>query len=98
MALMSVNEQGVPIQAAPQQASIEAAPSTAPAGKPAREVMYRHSIMVRLTHWINALCLVLLLMSGLRLFNYHPSLYWGNYGYRGVPSFISIGAIEDEEK
>ena len=39
----------------------------------------------------------LLLMSGLRIFNYHPSLYWGNYGYRGVPSFISISAIEDSE-
>ena len=59
--------------------------------------MYRHSAVVRVTHWINALCLVLLLMSGLRIFNYHPSLYWGNYGYAGVPSFISIGAIEDSE-
>jgi thiosulfate reductase cytochrome b subunit len=65
---------------------------------PAREVMYRHSAVVRATHWINALCLALLLMSGLRIFNYHPSLYWGNYGYRGVPSFISIGSIEDSEK
>ncbi len=70
----------------------------APAPAPAREVMYRHSAVVRVTHWINALCLTLLLMSGLRIFNYHPSLYWGNYGYRGVPSFISIGAIEDSEK
>jgi thiosulfate reductase cytochrome b subunit len=63
----------------------------------AREVMYRHSAVVRVTHWINALCLALLLMSGLRIFNYHPALYWGNYGYRGVPSFISIGSIEDSE-
>jgi thiosulfate reductase cytochrome b subunit len=70
----------------------------APTPAPAREVMYRHSAVVRVTHWINALCLALLLMSGLRLFNYHPSLYWGNYGYRGMPSFISIGAIEDSEK
>jgi thiosulfate reductase cytochrome b subunit len=70
----------------------------APAPVREREVMYRHSAVVRVTHWINALCLALLLMSGLRLFNYHPSLYWGNYGYRGVPSFISIGAIEDSEK
>jgi thiosulfate reductase cytochrome b subunit len=36
-------------------------------------------------------------MSGLRIFNYHPSLYWGNYGYRGVPSFISITSVEDSE-
>ncbi len=69
-----------------------AAPAVAP-----REIIYRHSILVRVTHWINALCLVLLLMSGLRIFNYHPSLYWGNYGYRGVPSFLSVGATEDSE-
>ena len=62
----------------------------APAQSPAtlrREVMYRHTVAVRLTHWLNALILVLLLISGLRLFNYHPALYWGNYGYSGVPSF-----------
>lgn len=28
-------------------------------------------------HWINALCLLLLLMSGLQIFNAHPALYWG---------------------
>ena len=62
---------------------------------PAREIIYRHSIVVRVTHWINVLCLTLLLMSGLKIFNYHPALYWGNYGYQGVPSFISItGAVD----
>src|SRR5882757_9613379 len=69
-------------------------PVRAPAA-PKREVIYRHTIAVRLTHWINALVLVLLLMSGLRLFNYHPALYWGNYGYRGVPPFLAIAALED---
>jgi len=59
--------------------------------------MYRHTVAVRLTHWVNALILVLLLMSGLALFNYHPALYWGNYGYRGMPSFFSIAALEDIE-
>jgi thiosulfate reductase cytochrome b subunit len=60
-----------------------------------REVVYRHTVAVRLTHWINVLCLTLLLMSGLQLFNYHPALYWGNYGYRGVPSVVSIGSAID---
>jgi thiosulfate reductase cytochrome b subunit len=55
-----------------------------------REVIYRHAVVVRVTHWINVLCLTLLLMSGLQIFNYHPALYWGNYGYRGVPSVVSI--------
>src|SRR5215472_12762995 len=67
------------------------------AAAPRREVMYRHTIAVRLTHWINALALVLLLTSGLRLFNYHPALYWGDYGYSGVPSVFSIAALEDIE-
>ena len=39
--------------------------------------MFRHSAMVRVTHWINFLCLAVLLMSGLQIFNAHPALYWG---------------------
>jgi thiosulfate reductase cytochrome b subunit len=39
--------------------------------------IYRHSILVRLTHWMNGLCLAILLMSGLQVFNAHPALYWG---------------------
>jgi thiosulfate reductase cytochrome b subunit len=72
-------------------------PAGEPAVKPQREVIYRHSVVVRLTHWINALILVLLLASGLSLFNYHPALYWGSYGYSGVPSVLSIAALEDIE-
>jgi thiosulfate reductase cytochrome b subunit len=67
-----------------------------PAQEPAkREVIYRHAVVVRLTHWINLVCITLLLMSGLQLFNYHPALYWGNYGYRGVPSVVSINSSID---
>ena len=42
-----------------------------------REVIYRHSGAVRVTHWINALVLLVLLMSGLQIFNAHPALYLG---------------------
>ncbi|MDQ6680675.1 MAG: cytochrome b/b6 domain-containing protein [Pseudomonadota bacterium] len=28
-------------------------------------------------HWINVVCLTVLLMSGLNIFNAHPALYWG---------------------
>lgn len=42
-----------------------------------RELVLRHSKTVRVTHWINALCLTILLMSGLQIFNAHPALYWG---------------------
>ena len=39
---------------------------------------HRHSVFVRISHWINAGCLAFLLMSGLQIFNAHPALYWGN--------------------
>src|SRR5262245_32565072 len=38
---------------------------------------YRHSIVVRVTHWVNVICMTVLLMSGLQIFNAHPSLYIG---------------------
>src|SRR6476661_6788420 len=62
-----------------------------------REIIYRHSVIVRVTHWINVLCLTLLLMSGLKLFNVHPALYWGNYGYRGAPTVLAIDGVLDSE-
>ncbi len=38
----------------------------------------RHSVIVRLTHWINVLCLTILLMSGLQIFNARPQLDFGS--------------------
>ena len=43
-----------------------------------QEVVYRHSATVRLTHWVNALVLLVLLMSGLQIFNAHPALNFGS--------------------
>ena len=42
-----------------------------------REVVYRHSGAVRVTHWVNVVALFVLLMSGLQIFNAHPELYLG---------------------
>jgi thiosulfate reductase cytochrome b subunit len=42
--------------------------------------IYRHTIATRLLHWLNALCVFLVLMSGLQIFNAHPNLYWGKSG------------------
>lgn len=42
------------------------------------DVVYRHTLPVRLTHWVNVLCLLILLMSGLQIFNAHTHLYFGN--------------------
>lgn len=65
------------------------------AAKPARrrgEVIYRHAVLVRLTHWINALAIFLLIGSGLNIFNAHPRLYWGQVGDDFDPSVLSIYA------
>ena len=40
-------------------------------------LFHRHSLLVRVTHWVNVLCMAVLLMSGLQIFNAHPALYWG---------------------
>ena len=54
------------------------------------EVIYRHTRVVRITHWINVICILLLLMSGLQIFNAHPRLYWGQHGAEGDHSFLSM--------
>ena len=41
-------------------------------------LIYRHRLVTRITHWIWAISLLLLLMSGLQIFNAHPTLYWGH--------------------
>ncbi|MHB8285026.1 MAG: cytochrome b/b6 domain-containing protein [Caulobacteraceae bacterium] len=76
-------------------AEVEAAP-LAPAQIPAgrREVIYRHRFVVRLTHWVNALCLLLLLMSGLQIFNAHPGLYWGKQGDDYAHALVAIGEVD----
>lgn len=55
---------------------IDPAPVIAP---PARTVL-RHHWLVRLTHWANALAILILLMTGLNIFGAHPKLYWGHAG------------------
>lgn len=47
---------------------------------PAPRILYRHRLPTRLWHWINAVTLIVMLMSGLMIFNAHPHLYWGQFG------------------
>lgn len=47
------------------------------ADKPGKMLVKRHSVVTRLTHWVNVALIVVLLMSGLQIFNAHPALYWG---------------------
>ncbi|CBV44207.1 cytochrome b/b6 domain-containing protein [Halomonas elongata] len=59
-------------------------------------VIKRHALFTRLWHWVNAICLVVLLMSGLQIFNAHPALYWGKDSHFDTPA-LSIGAIRTAE-
>lgn len=59
---------------------------------PRRQSIRRHSATVRITHWLNVLCLSLLLLSGMQIFNAHPRLYWGQYGADTEQAFIAIGS------
>ena len=60
-----------------------------------KEVIYRHRLVTRITHWINLLAISLLLMSGLQIFNAHPRLYWGQYGADADRSILELGSDED---
>ena len=62
-----------------------------------RELTYRHALFIRLSHWLNVLCIAILLMSGLQIFNAHANLYWGNTGNEGDPAIFSIYAEEQLE-
>jgi Ni/Fe-hydrogenase b-type cytochrome subunit len=42
--------------------------------------VYRHRLVTRLWHWINAVAIFVLVGSGLGISNAHPRLYWGRYG------------------
>lgn len=48
-------------------------------------LFYRHSGVVRITRWINAICLAVLLMSGLQISNAHPALYLGSQSHFEKP-------------
>jgi thiosulfate reductase cytochrome b subunit len=43
-------------------------------------VASRHSVLVRVTHWITTLCFLALLVSGVEILISHPRFYWGETG------------------
>jgi thiosulfate reductase cytochrome b subunit len=50
----------------------------------------RHSAVVRITHWINALSFFGLLVSGFAILLAHPRFYWGETGGVGTPSLLDL--------
>jgi thiosulfate reductase cytochrome b subunit len=43
-------------------------------------ITLRHSLLVRVTHWITTLCFLALLVSGTEIVLSHPRFYWGETG------------------
>ena len=61
-------------------------------------LVYRQSIWTRLTHWVWAICLFFLLLSGLQIFNAHPNLYIGQQsGFEFDNAILRIGAVNTPE-
>jgi thiosulfate reductase cytochrome b subunit len=50
----------------------------------------RHSTLVRVTHWINTLSFIGLLVSGVAILVAHPRFYWGETGAVGTPSLLDL--------
>ena len=71
---------------------IRAADPSSLVQRPRRLLVDRHTRVTRLTHWINFLCVAVLLMSGLQIFNAHPALYWGQAGADADRPAFEIGA------
>ena len=57
----------------------------------------RHRLSTRLWHWANAVVVLVMVMSGLMIFNAHPRLYWGAYGANADPAWLEIGATGDAQ-
>jgi thiosulfate reductase cytochrome b subunit len=58
---------------------------------------YRHSLPVRIMHWLIVLSLPILLMSGLNIFNAHQALYWGKSSYNGNAPILEIRSRENDD-
>ena len=50
----------------------------------------RHTAVVRVTHWITALCFFALLVSGIEIVISHPRFYWGETGNVLTPSLFDL--------
>src|SRR5262252_10748145 len=50
----------------------------------------RHSVMVRVTHWINTVSFLALLVSGVAILMAHPRLYWGETGGYESASLVDL--------
>jgi thiosulfate reductase cytochrome b subunit len=71
-------------------ACIPSAAAAVPAAVVNKTVALRHSALVRLTHWITALCFLALLVTGAEIVISHPRFYWGETGNDLTPTLFKI--------
>jgi thiosulfate reductase cytochrome b subunit len=50
----------------------------------------RHSLLVRITHWLTAVSVAGLLVSGVAILIAHPRLYWGETGSFETASLVDL--------
>ncbi len=50
----------------------------------------RHTLLVRGTHWITAICFLALLVTGIEILISHPRFYWGETGNSGTPALFQF--------
>jgi len=58
--------------------------------RPATAVPARHSAVVRVTHWVTALCFLALLVTGVEILISHPRFYWGETGNVLTPALFQL--------
>src|SRR5262245_19834904 len=76
------------VKAEPTPREDSAQPGRAP-------LVYRQLLWTRVTHWTWAVCLFFLLLSGLQIFNAHPTLYIGQQsGFAFDNAVLSIDAVD----
>lgn len=57
------------------------------------QIVKRHRLSTRIWHWVNAISVFIMGMSGLMILNAHPRLYWGQYGANPDKAWLEVPEI-----
>src|SRR5262245_55552266 len=50
----------------------------------------RHTVLVRITHWLTVISFIILLVTGVEILISHPRFYWGEVGNSLTPPLFKI--------
>jgi len=73
------------------------APDITPTRKYEWRTILRHRWPLRLMHWINLLCMLAMVGSGLQILNAHPALYWGEASHFDTPLLATRTVVRGDE-